>query len=212
MQTSTPTQPLVVRPSFGLLLKRFVDSNDGRGLGMGLVFAVIGVIVLARSSVPLAVVAGAALAALVVSTAVRLRYEVRPGELRVGNLLRTHVVPIGSLRGIGVQQLEYEAGGLRHRIAVGLDQVDKKGRPVVVYAIATERKKREVVDRMLEDTHRVLASPVEQPPVPPSAPAAPAAAAPGGWHADPHGRHELRYWDGERWTEHVSDAGVTGTD
>ena len=32
------------------------------------------------------------------------------------------------------------------------------------------------------------------------------------WAADPTGRHEYRYWDGNRWTDHVSDAGVTGTD
>ncbi len=33
--------------------------------------------------------------------------------------------------------------------------------------------------------------------------------APAGWHPDPQGRHELRYWDGSTWTDHVSDAGVT---
>jgi hypothetical protein len=33
-----------------------------------------------------------------------------------------------------------------------------------------------------------------------------------GWFADPSGRHELRYWDGERWTEHVSDRGTQATD
>ena len=32
------------------------------------------------------------------------------------------------------------------------------------------------------------------------------------WVADPTGAHELRYWDGAQWTEHVSDAGVTSTD
>jgi len=31
------------------------------------------------------------------------------------------------------------------------------------------------------------------------------AAAPGGWFADPSGRHELRYFDGQKWTAHVSD-------
>lgn len=30
------------------------------------------------------------------------------------------------------------------------------------------------------------------------------------WFPDPTGRHELRYWDGMRWTEPVSDHGVTG--
>ncbi|HVM09876.1 MAG TPA: PH domain-containing protein [Acidimicrobiales bacterium] len=33
-----------------------------------------------------------------------------------------------------------------------------------------------------------------------------------GWKQDPFGRHELRYWDGSAWTQHVSDAGVTSTD
>lgn len=28
-----------------------------------------------------------------------------------------------------------------------------------------------------------------------------------GWASDPSGEHELRYWDGERWTDHVSDGG-----
>jgi uncharacterized protein (AIM24 family) len=32
------------------------------------------------------------------------------------------------------------------------------------------------------------------------------------WHPDPTGRHELRYWDGTQWTEHVSDRGAVATD
>lgn len=32
------------------------------------------------------------------------------------------------------------------------------------------------------------------------------------WAPDPFRRHELRYWDGQRWTEHVSDDLVVGTD
>ncbi len=28
-----------------------------------------------------------------------------------------------------------------------------------------------------------------------------------GWHPDPSGKHDLRFWDGERWTDHVSSAG-----
>jgi uncharacterized protein (AIM24 family) len=30
----------------------------------------------------------------------------------------------------------------------------------------------------------------------------------GGWHPDPEGRNEYRYWDGATWTEHVSNGGV----
>jgi hypothetical protein len=37
-------------------------------------------------------------------------------------------------------------------------------------------------------------------------------AAPAGWFADPGRRHELRYWDGQRWTEHVSDRGTQAVD
>lgn len=43
--------------------------------------------------------------------------------------------------------------------------------------------------------------------------AAPAeSAVPAGWYADPSGRYELRYWDGNAWTEHVSRAGQQFTD
>jgi hypothetical protein len=37
-------------------------------------------------------------------------------------------------------------------------------------------------------------------------------AAPAGWFADPGRRHQLRYWDGQRWTEHVSDRGTQAVD
>ncbi len=39
-----------------------------------------------------------------------------------------------------------------------------------------------------------------------------ASAPPAGWLADPTSRHELRYWDGQRWTEHVSTRGAAGVD
>lgn len=35
---------------------------------------------------------------------------------------------------------------------------------------------------------------------------------PASWYPDPSGRHEHRFWDGERWTAHVADNGVTGVD
>jgi hypothetical protein len=33
-----------------------------------------------------------------------------------------------------------------------------------------------------------------------------------GWFPDPGAAHELRYWDGARWTEHVSDSGTQAVD
>lgn len=33
-----------------------------------------------------------------------------------------------------------------------------------------------------------------------------------GWKADPSGEYEVRYWDGSRWTEHVSRDGIQSTD
>ena len=35
---------------------------------------------------------------------------------------------------------------------------------------------------------------------------------PAAWHPDPFGRHELRYWDGAQWTEHVSSHGRQSVD
>jgi hypothetical protein len=48
-------------------------------------------------------------------------------------------------------------------------------------------------------------------PAPAPAPA-PADAVPAGWYPDPSSRFELRYWDGTRWTEHVSRGGQQSTD
>jgi uncharacterized protein YxjI len=35
---------------------------------------------------------------------------------------------------------------------------------------------------------------------------------PANWYPDPSGRHELRYWDGSQWTEHVASHGRQSTD
>lgn len=35
---------------------------------------------------------------------------------------------------------------------------------------------------------------------------------PSGWYPDPYVRHEVRYWSGSEWTEHVSDQGETSVD
>ena len=38
------------------------------------------------------------------------------------------------------------------------------------------------------------------------------ASVPAQWAADPGGQHELRWWDGARWTDYVADAGETSLD
>jgi hypothetical protein len=43
--------------------------------------------------------------------------------------------------------------------------------------------------------------PVQVPPPPQQQPAAQAA----DWYPDPHGQARLRYWDGQRWTDHTSN-------
>ena len=42
--------------------------------------------------------------------------------------------------------------------------------------------------------------------------AALAVAPAGAWHPDPSGRHQLRWFDGTRWTESVSNAGQVSSD
>jgi hypothetical protein len=53
-----------------------------------------------------------------------------------------------------------------------------------------------------------VAMPASQPtPTPPAQPVPaprPAAAPPADWYPDPHGQARLRYWDGQRWTEHAA--------
>ena len=51
-----------------------------------------------------------------------------------------------------------------------------------------------------------------KPSAPPSAPPSPPPPVPPQWAADPHGRHQHRWWDGTRWTEHVSNDGVVAAD
>lgn len=73
-----------------------------------------------------------------------------------------------------------------------------------------------------EPTPTTEPAPVEPAPAEPaayapvSAPTQPAQPAqpqvPAGWYADPSGRFELRYWDGNGWTEHVARGGQQSTD
>ena len=63
------------------------------------------------------------------------------------------------------------------------------------------------------DRQRQVGPGLGRPLPPPSGPpvAAPASVA-SGWYADPAGRFELRYWDGDRWTASVARDGRQTTD
>jgi hypothetical protein len=58
------------------------------------------------------------------------------------------------------------------------------------------------------DTAFIEATTVEPAPVA----STPTSSVPAGWHPDPSKRYEMRYWDGEKWTEYVSSQGQTYTD
>jgi hypothetical protein len=49
-------------------------------------------------------------------------------------------------------------------------------------------------------------------PAPPPPPLVAPTARPPEWLPDPTRRHELRYWDGARWSDHVSNRGVVAYD
>lgn len=63
---------------------------------------------------------------------------------------------------------------------------------------------RDAIEAAISSPPSAPAVPTATPPPPPSAPA--------GWHADPFGRFELRYFDGATWTEHVALQGTQSTD
>lgn len=47
---------------------------------------------------------------------------------------------------------------------------------------------------------------------PKSSNSSPAVQVAAGWHPDPYGRHQYRYWDSTKWTGSVSDNGVVAED
>ncbi len=65
-------------------------------------------------------------------------------------------------------------------------------------------KKAELLGLPAPEVQPVATTLSTSPPPPPAHPPA--------WAPDPHGRYELRYWDGSAWSEHVSRGGVQSVD
>ena len=81
-------------------------------------------------------------------------------------------------------------------VSPGLQSVSV--RSALKFGLVDWGRNKKNVDRLFARIQHVLTSP----PAP----------TPAGWHRDPTGRHETRYWDGDAWTAHVADGGVAGTD
>jgi Protein of unknown function (DUF2510) len=123
-------------------------------------------------------------------------------------------------------EVEYDMAGIsspeRSEFTKRLDQADipwfwRSGR-LVVYKESEQR-----VDEMFQsegpaEAHQVVAAPAQEatptPPTPPPSktPVPPPPGTPAGWLADPVGKYGHRYWDGSRWTEHVSGVAGPSTD
>lgn len=133
----------------------------------GLVVAVGVVVALSAASLPAGIALGLVVAAVVVATAFRLRFEVVPGEVRIGNFARTTRVPVGNIAAIGPQQINFRGiagspNGVRYRVIVSTTDVDKHGRQVHVPAIATERKSLEWVQDLVQASAQVAGSAAQQ--------------------------------------------------
>lgn len=66
----------------------------------------------------------------------------------------------------------------------------------------------DLIDEMLETCIEQAAASLGAPPPPPP----PDSQDPPAWRPDPSGRHDLRYWNGNSWTDHVADSGQQGKD
>ena len=105
---------------------------------------------------------------------------------------------------------------LSEKSADGWDVVSIVSAGTNIVAYLSRATTGDTVESAAEVDTTIVPVPVDDDPVaeePAATAAAPAeSAVPAGWYADPSGRYELRYWDGNAWTEHVSRAGQQFTD
>lgn len=99
------------------------------------------------------------------------------------------------------------AEAFRLRLAVGLAWADGDAGEVIPQLKQLITEHRAQRPRQLGPQ---VAVPAAAQPAPSLAPAR--SSTPAGWHPDPSGRHQSRYWSGTKWTQHVADNGVSSTD
>lgn len=101
-----------------------------------------------------------------------------------------------------VRSVELQAGLANTQLVIN-------GRNLVACTIAQNRPALQAVrDALVEALDLGVKAAVFSAPLP----SPPMALAPAGWNPDPYGRHAFRYWDGDQWTENVSDHGDTTVD
>jgi hypothetical protein len=125
------------------------------------------------------------------------------------------VVELRAGERIGVHWRGYLVGELTEamtaRYAALVEEVIAAGLPASCRAsVARGPKKLDIHLELIRPANirrqpaKVVTAPAEESWAAPLPPAA--------WLADPTGRHEARWWDGSKWTEHVADGGQAGID
>ena len=184
-------------PLLGLAAAVFLHSlwNTAVGLGGGLGFLAVYVLVMVPVFAAVVVVAAVALQ----RQGPRIRDQLRP-DVEAGRLPPEELDVLSSLRARG--------RALRSAKRDGRDALRQRGelqRTATELALLRERVRRAPPeDRSRNEEEAALAGRLAE-----LSSAAPAASAPAeslppaGWYADPYGQARLRYWDGDLWTPHV---------
>ncbi len=97
---------------------------------------------------------------------------------------------------LGLALLTYDS-----RCIVVVESID--GQTLILAVAMLPAALRGHLAAILDERNRALTSAIPPPP-PGSDPPA--------WRSDPTARHQVRWWDGQWWTEHVADNGVTAVD
>jgi len=81
----------------------------------------------------------------------------------------------------------------------------------ILLYVAEKPLKRQAALSYATQPSAYLRTPVAEPAMAAATPAV-ATSVSAAWHPDPSGRHQLRWWDGERWTATVHNDGITSTE